>query len=298
MKIIALTTCHNRRILTLSVLHALHRQLLPPGCSLEICLVDDGSNDFTGDDVRTNFPYVTVLKGTGNLFWAGGMRFGWECFVKHQKFDYLLVFNDDIVLESQSIKKLLSAAKIVENSGCKMFAVSGAFKDSISGNVTYGGVVRRSFWHPLRFRYLQPTNAIQDCDTLNMNFALISAGALKRSGFLSKGFTHAKADFDFGLRLRADGGRVVLAPTYMGVCNRNPIKGSSDEPYITFKEKWSRFTSVKELAPREWALFSRQHAGLLWPLFWLMPYVRVYVKCAALSLIAMVKKSANRLRLP
>ena len=46
--------------------------------------------------------------GSGNLFWAGEMRFGWNQYVKNQYSDYLLVFNDDIVLYSGVLNKLVS----------------------------------------------------------------------------------------------------------------------------------------------------------------------------------------------
>lgn len=290
MKIIALTTCHNRRELTLRALDSLHRQSLPFDCNLLVCLVDDGSVDGTGDTVRAMFPDVAVLEGSGNLFWAGGMRFGWEKFAKHQDFDYLLVFNDDIMLYPDSIKNLLSAAMTVETSGCFAYAVAGAFKDPVTWKTTYGGLVHNGFCNPLIFEWIPPKEVIQDCDTLNMNFSLISSGALRRIGFLSKEFIHSKADFDFGLRLKAGGGRVVLAPGYVGETSRNSINGTSREPNIRFIERWRRLTGAKETSPWEWAVYTRRHAGFRWPYFWLNPYMRVCIKGMLQSLQAIVKR--------
>jgi len=277
MKIVALTTCHNRRDLTLCALKSLHQQILPADCRLEVCLVDDGCTDGTGDIVRANYPNVIVLKGTGNLFWAGGMRFGWEGFVKQQEMDYLLVFNDDVVLYPNAIEMMLSSAAAVSASGCDEYAIAGAFQEPDTGETSYGAVVRNSLWHPLRFGKVAPAKTIQDCDTLNMNLALISDGSLKRIGFLSKEFIHSKADFDYGLRLRAEGGRVVLAPGFIGGCASNSNE-RSDEPSAPFKERWRRLTSNKEQPPRERAVLYRRHAGFLWPLFWLLPYLSVCVR--------------------
>lgn len=292
MKIMALATCYNRRDITLRALDALHGQLLPPDCSLDICLVDDGSTDGTSDAVRSAFPNVTILKGTGSLFWAGGMRYGWEYYVSQQEFDYLLVFNDDVKLYPNVVQKLLVTAEEVESTGCNAYAITGAFKTPDTGEVAYGGLKRSSYWHPLRFKKMYSTDTLHDCDTLNMNLALISKEALNRIGFLSEGFIHAKADYDYGLRLRATGGRVVLASGFVGECNINPKTGTSAEANLSFSERWRRLTSIKEQSPRERALFYRRHAGYFWPVFWLMPYLRVGV-AGVLSSLLIAKKLAK-----
>lgn len=279
MKIVALTTCHNRRELTLRALKCLHEQILPEGCTLEICLVDDGSTDGTGEAVKAAYPDVKVLQGTGDLYWAGGMRFGWDNYVKHQDFDYLVVFNDDVLLYSDAIEALLGSAKTLESNSCKEFVVAGAFMHPDTGETTYGGVIRCSWWHPLRFKKIVPTESHQECDTLNMNFALITKNAIDKIGFLSKNFAHAKSDYDFGLRLRKMNGTIVLAPAYIGECRSNPIKGASLEEGIPFNVIWKRLTSIKEQNPRERAVYYRRNAGPLWPLYWMLPYFRIIMEC-------------------
>ncbi|MCI5115336.1 MAG: glycosyltransferase family 2 protein [Candidatus Electrothrix sp. AW1] len=291
IKIIALATCHNRRKKTLSALNSLQAQLLPSGCSLEICLVDDGSIDGTGDAVRRAFPDIKVLEGTGKLYWAGGMRFGWEKYVKHQYLDYLLVFNDDVQLNRIAVSKLLSAGKIMNARGYEAHAVAGAFKDIETNTLSYSGLVLRSLWHPLLFDKLPPNESIQECNTLNMNLALLHFKALKLTGFLSPEFTHCKADFDFGLRLRKKGGVVVLAPGYVGTCNINPITGLSSEPAIPFWERYRRLTSIKEHPPKESVLYLRRHGGVLWPIFLALPYFWI---CAESLFFFIFRKDINK----
>lgn len=287
MKIFALTTCHNRRELTLRALDALLRQTLPTDTELHVCLVDDGSSDGTGRAVRSNFPSVDVLYGSGDLYWAGGMRFGWETCIANLEFDYLLVFNDDIAIHSDALLTLLDAAKDVERTGWTAYAVTGALADPETGETAYGGVIRSSWWHPLRFAKMDPTAAIQDCDTMNMNFALISRIALETIGFLESKFAHGKADYDFGLRLRGCGGRVVLAPGYVGHCQPRLRSELSIQPGLSFPERWRRLTDIKEQSPKERALYFRRHGGVLWALFWAMPYIRA---CAE-SGVALFRRS-------
>lgn len=290
MRIIALATSHNRRSLTLSSLQSLYQQQLPSECELDVYLVDDGSTDGTAKAVAKEFPEATVIHGTGELFWAGGMRYGWDNYVKNEKFDYLLVFNDDINLYSNAISKLISTAQSLEKLETDMYAITGAFKDPKKNIVAYGGLKRNSVWHPLRFSKVTPNETIQECDTLNMNAALISRAALFKVGFFSDGFIHGKADYDFGLRLRASGGLVVLAPGYIGECSVNSLKGTSSEPNIPFSERWRRLTSMKEQMPSERALYFRTHAGLFWPLLWVLPYIRICIEGIIYKLVNQFKR--------
>jgi GT2 family glycosyltransferase len=202
------------------------------------------------------------------------MRYGWEKHVKKCAFDYLLVFNDDIQLYPDALANLLRAAEEVARTGRKEYAVVGSFRDPATKATTYGGVVRVHPWRSFRFQRVDPLDKVQECDTLNMNFALISRSALDRVGFLSPCFTHAKADYDFGLRLRNRGGLILVAPGYMGLCARNQKSGTSAQPGIPLQEKWKRLTGVKEHAFRETLHFYRQHAGPLWPLLMASKYVR------------------------
>ena len=104
MHIVTLATCHNRLNKTISSLSDLHSQNLPPDTTLEHVIVDDGSTDGTFNAVRHQFPDVEIVKGSGQLFWAGGMRYGWEQLVRLKTFDFLFVYNDDVNLFSGSIK--------------------------------------------------------------------------------------------------------------------------------------------------------------------------------------------------
>lgn len=275
MKIIALATCHNRKESTLRALSSLYRQRLPDGCELSICLVDDGSSDGTADAVRARFPEVELIEGSGSLYWAGGMRYGWEHNVKKQEFEYLLVFNDDVELYPDALETMLSAATSLEAEGSHAFAVAGAFRNSDTGELTYGGVVRQYWWHPLKFKKIAPADSIRKLDTVNMNLTLISRDALDLVGFLSPEFVHKTADYDFGLRLAQAGGLIVLAPGYVGTCDTNPAAGSVNEPGISVAERWRRLNGVKGQPARIRAVYCRRHGGILWPLYWAMPYLRI-----------------------
>ncbi len=264
MKIWALTTCFNRRVITLRCLKSLYAAADKAQCQLSVCLVDDGSTDGTTDAVQNEYPEITVLRGDGSLFWAGGMRFGWNEFVKHQFVDQLLVFNDDICFFDQALLQLIQTTKDLRNAGITCTAIAGAFRDPVTGTTTYGAVKRIHLWKSFKFERLDPKDKVVAADTLNMNLALISKEALQKIGFLSPHYVHSKADFDFGFRLKAAGGKVLLAPGHMGECRRNSKSGRSTEAGLSIRQRAKRLFSIKEHPFIETFYYYRKYAGPLW----------------------------------
>lgn len=277
-KIIGLTTCHNRKQLTLNCLRSLDKQELPPQCKLEICLVDDGCSDGTGNAVKTEFPDATVLKGDGNLFWAGGMRFGWYNYVCHQNWDWLLVFNDDIELYPKALLNMLSTAKILEEKEeCYKYAIAGAFLDPITKETSYGGVIKDCWWYPVKTSKITPNGIYQECDSLNMNCALISSNAINSIGFLSSDFTHKRADYDFGFRLTKNCGKVFLVSNYVGECSRNRDEKQTKIKKNIFKA-WQEYVGIKGQNPKERMSFLKRHGGICWFIYWIIPYLIFFPK--------------------
>jgi len=275
LNIVSLTTCHNRREHTLAALSDLHEQILPADVSMTHVIVDDGSTDGTAAAVRTHFPDVEIVQGSGDLFWAGGMRHGWEQAVSNKVFDYLFVYNDDVRLEQSAISCLLDAgATLAEHR-----IVVGSFLSEDGRVTTYGGRRRSSRWHPLKFaEIVEPDGTLQEADTLNMNGALISNSALSRVGFLSDYFVHSGADFEYGLKLRKAGGSVVVAGRHIGRCDLNPASTILPEHSERLGDSLQQLFNQKREPFRQRLNYYRRHGGWLWPALWVSPYVTIWFR--------------------
>ena len=271
LHIVTLTTCHNRREFSLNALRDLHRQDLPDSdFTFSHVVVDDGSTDGTSTAIQAEFPDVELVTGSGNLFWAGGMRFGWEQSVRKKSFDYLFVYNDDIRLEPDALSILLEAAEFIE----LPCVVAGSFLSTDGRRTTYGGRSRSSSRHPLKFAELvEPNGTIQRADTLNMNGALISRSALDSVGFLSDFCVHSVADFEYGLKLRKAGGEVIVASRHIGYCDFNPASESLPQDAKTFSEGLQQLFDAKREPFKQRLRYYRAHAGWLWPVYWVTPYL-------------------------
>jgi GT2 family glycosyltransferase len=279
--IAVLITCHNRRAKTLACLEALSQQVAQDH-RIGVYLVDDGSTDGTGEAVQKSYPQVKVLPGSGNLFWNGGMHLAFAAAMKSD-YDYYLWLNDDTMLYPQALTTLLkSSAQLIaqgrDSTTEHRAIVVGSVQDPQSGRLSYGGVVRSSGWHPLKFEGVEPGDEIKPCDTLNGNCVLIPRSVVVAIGNLDPSFVHSTGDLDYGLRLGQQGGSVWIAPGFLGSCEFNPLRHQAwEESGLTMRERWHKINQPRGLPIREWKVFAHRHAGRLWRFYWLLPYVRLFM---------------------
>jgi GT2 family glycosyltransferase len=74
--------------------------------SVQIVVIDDGSKDGTGSWIHANHPDVVVLEGTGNLFWTGAMNLGIKYAFYDQRYEYILLWNNDVMTGMDYFKNL------------------------------------------------------------------------------------------------------------------------------------------------------------------------------------------------
>jgi GT2 family glycosyltransferase len=276
-RIATLLTCYNRKATTLASLSRLFAQNLPCGDELWVYLVDDNSSDGTADAVRARFPQVRLLHGNGDLFWCGGMRYAFSEALQ-EDFDFYLWLNDDTHLETDAVARMLAAYVAVTIDGDTKAIIVGSTRDPNSGEPTYGGVVRSSRIHPMKYRLVEPGEEARPCNTMNGNCVLIPRAVAAVVRNLSSEFRHGMGDFDYGLRARQVGCSVWVAPGYVGFCARNSVFGGFEDPRLSVAKRWQHLMSHKGLPPSEYRAYLRMHGGPFWPIFWAMPYARVVLK--------------------
>jgi GT2 family glycosyltransferase len=285
--IAVLITCHNRRAKTLACLEALSKQIFPNNNShrhnIVVYLVDDGSTDGTGAAVQARYPQVKLIPGTGQLFWNGGMHLAFAEAMK-SNYDYYLWLNDDTMLYPDALATLLGVSQQLIAQRNERSVVVGSVQDPQSGRLSYGGLVRAKGWHPLKFELVEPGESIKPCLTCHGNCILIPQSVVRRVGNLDPNFIHSTGDLDYGLRVWQQGESVWLAPGFLGSCEYNPIRHQAwEEPGLTLRERWHKINQPLGLPIREWKVFARRHAGAFWSIYWLLPYVRLFLTGAIKS---------------
>ncbi len=268
-------TCHNRKQNTIATLEALFAQDLPLNAQLFVYLVDDGSTDGTSEAVVDAFPDVKILQGDGSLFWNRGMCLAFNEALK-AAYDFYLWLNDDTLLYTHAIAVLLETFQSLLQQEKPRPIVVGSICDPVTKRSSYGGVIKASWWHPFRYRRLEPDRIPAQCDTMNGNCVLVPRAVTHAIGGLDPAFSHTSGDFDYGLRAKKQGCSVWIAPGYVGTCPRNSLVGSClHDPAMGLQERWRQIVQPKGLPPSEFRVMAQRHGGPLWPLYWVMPYVRI-----------------------
>jgi GT2 family glycosyltransferase len=273
IRIAVLMTCFNRKSLTLETLDSLFTQKQVGNLDMTVYLVDDNSSDGTGEAVMQRFPQITVLQGSGSLFWNGGMRKAFSAALA-TGFDGYVWLNDDTQLEPDALHRLVACALNVGDPPGTAVVV-GSVCDPSTGEWSYGGVHKKRSGLRLDFvpRLPDNTQAVL-CDTMNGNFTIIPAAVVARLGNLDEAFQHQLGDFDYGLRATKAGIPIFVAPGYFGYCRDNPTSGTWRDSTLSLKKRWRHLMSPKGAPPREWLLYTRRHFGWRWPLYSISPYLK------------------------
>ncbi len=260
MKIAVLLATYNRREKTLSCLKSLYEQQLPDDITLDVFLTDDASSDGTTDALKKEYPAVRIFNGSGSLFWAGGMRNSWREAVKTNP-DFYFLLNDDTLLDKNALSTLLAYQK---SPGYTTPAICiGSTVDKENGQISYGGqkLVNKN---RVQCYNIFSENEYVECDMANANIMLVPSVVVQKIGILSDTYTHSIADFDYTLRARKAGFKVIVAPGYLGQCTDDHGKTwkSNKDP---LKDRIKYLKSPKGLAYSEYMKFIKLHFPLHTP---------------------------------
>ena len=267
--IAVLLTTYNRKDKTLACLKSLFEQQLPPGVLLTIHITDDASSDGTPEAVAIQYPTVKLYKGNGSMFWAGGMRHTWQQALATRPTDYLLV-NDDTILTSNAISTLINCVKMAKSTSICI----GSTIDIETGIQSYGGsrLTSARKWKSIM---IEAGDTYMQCDFGNANIMLVPATIVNTIGILSDVFTHSLADYDYTLRAKKAGFKVLIAPGYLGMC-KNDHGNNWKSQKVSLKERIQYLKSPKGLAYKEYLWFIKNHFPYSYPSAFLKLWLKTF----------------------
>jgi len=268
MIIAVLITSYNRVQTTIRCLKHFAECIKPAGYGFDIYHVDDNSPDRTGEMIAEQFPEVRQVKGSGSLYWCGGMRLAWETAVRTKDYDAFLWLNDDTFLYPDALQIFTNASEAMVRQTGDAGIIVGATCDPATQRTTYGftGTPPRS-----------PDGTVspmRNSETMNGNVVWVSRKTWQCLGGFRACFTHAMGDTDYGVRAVKSGVSVVLAPTHVGTCKGNAGK-RWDDPSLSFWARWRTLHSAKGCPPWEFMQLVRIAHPRSWPKYVLKLYWRL-----------------------
>lgn len=252
-----LLTCFNRKEKTLICLHSLYKARMPKNLVFDVFLVDDGSSDGTAEAVKEFDPDIHIIQGTGDLFWAGGMRLAYENANEYKDFDFFLLLNDDVELKKDFIVNIFESRQFGFEKKGKGGIYSSSTLDRTTDKISYGGhILSKSIDNP-NYQLLLPTNVPQECHLTNANILLVEKEVIDKIGFFDLGFVHSFADYDFSLRALKAGFPVYITSGIGGYCVDD--HGNSWSSSKKLKDRIQYMHSSRGLAYKEYLFYIKRH---------------------------------------
>lgn len=214
--------------------------------------------------VSDSYPLVTIIQGSGQLFWAGGMRLSFEKASVNREYDGYLLLNDDVELKQDFFSMILETKKHCFEKYNKGGLYSGSTEDRMTGAISYGGNFLHKGLENPNYTLLYPTNIPQSCHLLNANVLFIENEVIDKIGFFDTKFTHGIADYDFSLRALKSGFPVYLTPNTLGFCEDN--HGDNWSKSKSLKERLKYLKSPLGLAYEEYLFYVKRHFPKYLPL--------------------------------
>jgi GT2 family glycosyltransferase len=181
---------HNRREVTRKFAESLKSQTFS---AYQLILIDDGSTDGTSDIVKELLPNTILLRGDGNLWWAGSLQVGFDWLKKNAPDEkaIILISNDDVIFCPQFIAEAVNEMRGRENT------LLLAKRSCDSGRNVHETGIRADF-RRLSFEIAKPGESINCLSTRGL---FLRFGDMKKIGdFHPIILPHYLSDYEYTLR--------------------------------------------------------------------------------------------------
>jgi GT2 family glycosyltransferase len=175
--------------------------------NMDVVVVDNGSTDGSGERIDREFDWCEVTFTGENLGFAGGNNVGIER-AREKGADYVLLLNNDTVVESDFLAPLVEAAESEDH----VALVSGVIRDE-SGELWYSG---GSFWldrcRIKRDDAIKDENEPYETEFVCGAMALVSSEFIEECEVFPESYFFAIEDMDISWQAKQGNWKVLVAP--------------------------------------------------------------------------------------
>lgn len=182
--------------------------------NFEIAVIDNGSSDGTSGYIKTEYPFVKLLRIDKNRGYSGGFNYGLKYAFDDAHSDYVLITNNDVKADSRVIEELVKTAEADERNGFvtgkvlfyerkNVFQTVGLMYDPVRIN---GGHI--GWGEEDKGQYDEVTERHFADDV----FMLVSRKLYEETGGYDVEFVLQAEQFDWQFRAKNNGYRVMYTP--------------------------------------------------------------------------------------
>jgi GT2 family glycosyltransferase len=275
---IILPVC-NRRNITQKFVECLKSQTYT---NYHLILVDDGSIDGTEEMVRSQIESLTVIKGNGNWWWAGGLQQGVDWLKENnvKATDIVLMANDDVTFDGSFIEKAINILQDIQ----KTLVSAQAFKpDTVS-------VVNQGVKADLKSMTFTTATSPEEINCLPTRSLFLRFSDLLTIGdFYPRILPHYCSDYEFTIRAYKKRLKLLVNPElkiYLHESNFiNKLPSLESNNFGKFVQSY--FSNKNPVNPLHWTVF----VILVCPKLWiLLNITRVWKGCVFTILKVISKK--------
>lgn len=201
---------------------------------LKVIFIDDGSTDGTNSFLTNAFlakpSDLVVLKGDGNLWWAGAIQKGLN-YIRTQyptKYDYVLFLNNDVWISSDYVETLIQVSKSYDGaavgSALHVVTTKPVFT-SVGPRVNINRFKTTEVLLELSEEELLTPKAVYSVDALNGRGTLYPFPLFARFGEMRpRLLPHYFADYELAIRFHSNGVRLLTSSN--AIVYSEPIFGN------------------------------------------------------------------------
>lgn len=225
--------------------------------SFDIILVDNGSQDGSGRQLKEKHPQVILLQSPVNAGYAGGNNLGLEYAAAHG-YDYVMLLNNDTFVAPGFMEPLVNYMDQHTDVGAAQPIIYFNHDRKLLWNA--GSFYNKFFGYPYTIglhRKLKPAyEQVRDVDWITGCAFFIRTSVLQKSGLLADNMFLYCEDVDLSFRIKALGYRLVYLPASVifhiaGVSGKakEKTKEGSILPEIHYYNQRNRIWLLKECTP-------------------------------------------------
>jgi GT2 family glycosyltransferase len=275
-KIYIILPVHNRMDITQKFINYLNLQSYK---KFHLILIDDGSADGTSEAVRNTISELTIIRGNGNLWWAGGLQEGFNWIKNHVKNpqDLILIINDDTFFKEDFLK---NGVKLISKNPSSIIC---AERYSLETKNILDKGVKVNWWN---FSF-NPMPNPEEINCLSTNGIILTVGDfLKTGGFIPEKLPHYASDYEFTIRANRLGLKLKTFPEFKLWSNEKTTGLQNIESKNVLKYLRDLFSIKSAKNPVTLSKFVFLSA----PIFFILPcLIRIWTGAIAKFIITILK---------